>query len=92
MKKGVSDFSHKNGGVGKIVAFFFKGRGVSFIVILTVPASPPPFVKKGNQDFQLDMLIGGIFSEIMVGETKRGEMQYFAVVQQGGDLSMLVIM
>ena len=43
--------------------------------------SPPPLSKGGgggNQDFQQDMLVGKIFSEILVGEQKGG-IQRFVV-------------
>ena len=41
---------------------------------------PPPLLSKGggNQDFQQDMLVGKIFSEILVGEQKGG-IQRFVV-------------
>ena len=37
LKRGVSDFSHKNGGVGKIDGIIFKKARVSLVFILTNP-------------------------------------------------------
>ena len=45
--------------------------------------SSSPFVKWGNQDFKRDMLMGEFFFEILEWGTKRGGIQYFAVVQWG---------
>ena len=45
--------------------------------------SSPTIVKRENQDFKRDMLMRGIFPEILVGGTKSGGIQYFVVVQWG---------
>ena len=61
-------------------------RAFLFLIILSIKTwfpALPPFVKCGGPRFQTGHVTGGNFSEILVGGTKRGGVEFFVLVQWG---------